>query len=215
MGRGPSIRIYVFYYRWSSAGDGLAGSGTSSEAGRHRVRPGGASRPPAARISGAHFRPARIVTFQPQDALPEDRRRCSLPRLPLVDDGFAGRANASGQAVLRESEPTTKGPELLFVFVRDRRQGRWTHLLPSEPSVVSGHEPLAGRPRDESDGTSKCRASPLSRSARMRPDPLEYRPEQSDGRIGGTRSWALLQDQVAQWLARGLLMCEPSCSRSQ
>ena len=94
---------------------------------------------------------------QPFNTFPKYWRRLSLARLPLIDDGFSGRANASGQARLRESEPRTKGPKLLVVIVRDRRQGRWTHLLPSKPAVVRGHELLGGGPRGQSTGPAKHR----------------------------------------------------------
>lgn len=35
--------------------------------------------------------------------LPEHRRRSALPRLPLIDDGFACRSNPLGERRLRES----------------------------------------------------------------------------------------------------------------
>ena len=101
------------------------------------------------RASRTHFHRARPDELQPQDLLPEHRRWRSLPRLPLIDDRFASGADASGQAVLCESEPTTKRPQLLVVVVRDRRQGSWTDLLPGEAAVVESHESLGGRARGQ------------------------------------------------------------------
>jgi len=93
--------------------------------------------------------------FHPQDLLPKDRRRCSLPRLPLVHDGLSGRANASGQGVLRGAEPTAKGPKLLIVVGRNRRHGRRTRLLSAESAVVRGHELLGGCAGGQSSGPAK------------------------------------------------------------
>ncbi len=80
--------------------------------------------------------------FQPQNLLPKDRRRCSLSRLPLIDHGLSGRADASGQSVRREAEPTAKGSKLLIVVGRNGRQGRRIRLLSAESAVVRGHELL-------------------------------------------------------------------------
>ena len=57
-----------------------------------------------------------------------------------MNDRFASGADAAGQAVLRESEPTTKRPQVLVVVVRNCRQGSRTDRLPAEPAVVRGHE---------------------------------------------------------------------------
>ena len=93
--------------------------------------------------------------FHPQNLLPQDRRRCSLSRLPLIDHGLSGRADASGQGVLREAEPTSKGSKPLIVVGRNRRQGRRTRLLPAESAVVRGHERLSGGARGEPLGPAK------------------------------------------------------------
>jgi hypothetical protein len=81
--------------------------------------------------------------------LPEDRRRRSLSRFPLIDNGFAGGANAPGEAVLREAELATKAAEALIVVGRNRRQGRRARLLPAESAVVRDHELLRGGARDQ------------------------------------------------------------------
>lgn len=101
----------------------------------------------------ACFHRARPDELQPHHLPPEHRRRCPLPRLLLIDDGFASGADASGQAVLRESESATKGPELLIVVVWDRRQGSRTDLLPAESTVVCGHELRGGTRRQSSRPT--------------------------------------------------------------
>ena len=87
--------------------------------------------------------------------MPEDGRRCSLPRLPLVHDGLSGRANASGQGVLREAGPTAKGPKLLIVVGRNRRQGRGTRLLSAESAVVRDHELLRRGAGGQPSGPAK------------------------------------------------------------
>ena len=102
----------------------------------------------------AHRR-ARADELQPCDLLPQHGRWCSLPRLPLIDDSFASGADASGQAVLCESEPTTKIPQLTVVVVRDRWQGRRAGLLPAEPAVVRGHELLGGGAGGQTPGPTK------------------------------------------------------------
>ena len=58
--------------------------------------------------SRAQFGAAPSAAFEPQDALPQDRRRRSLPRLPLIDDRVAGGGDAPSQAGLRESKPPTQ-----------------------------------------------------------------------------------------------------------
>jgi hypothetical protein len=93
--------------------------------------------------------------FQPQDLLPKDRRRRSLSRLPLIDHGLSGLANASGQGVLREAEPTAKGSKLLIVVGRNRRQRRRTRPLPAESPVVRDHELLGGCAGGQSSGPAK------------------------------------------------------------
>ena len=86
---------------------------------------------------------------------PQRRRGGSLPRLPLVDDGFTSGADASSQAVLCESEPTAKNPQSLVVVVRDRRQRSRADRLPAEPPVVPGHELLRGGSRSQSPGPTE------------------------------------------------------------
>jgi hypothetical protein len=83
-------------------------------------------------------------------ALPEDRRRRSLSRFPLIDNGFAGRTDLDGQLLLAEAEPVPQGRE-------DRRVGRWHgrtthgHEPPAAasigPSIPVRHEPFSGLPR--------------------------------------------------------------------
>jgi hypothetical protein len=70
-------------------------------------------------------------------------------------DGLASGADAAGQAILRQSEPTTKRPELLIVVVRDRWEWSRTDLLPAESPVMRGHELLGGRARGQSPGPTK------------------------------------------------------------
>jgi hypothetical protein len=72
-----------------------------------------------------------------------------------MDDGLSGRAHASGQGVLREAEPTAKGPKLLVVVEWDCRQGRRTCLLPTESPVVRDHELLGGSAGGKSSGPAK------------------------------------------------------------
>ena len=54
-----------------------------------------------------------------------------------------------------QSEPTTKGPELLVEVLRDRWQGSGTNLLPAESAVVHGHELLGGGARGQSPRPAK------------------------------------------------------------
>jgi hypothetical protein len=121
---------------------------------------------------GAH-RHVGADQLEPHGLLPEHRRWCSLSRLPLIDDGFASGADASGQAVLCESEPTTKSPQLLVVVVRDRDQRSRTNLLPAESAVVPGHELLSSEARGQSSGPTKhglhgeVRVEPASSDGRL------------------------------------------------
>jgi hypothetical protein len=93
--------------------------------------------------------------FQQPQALPKDRRRRSLPRFPLVDDGFARGADAPGQAALRELKLTTQRPYVLGVVLRYGRQGGRTDLLPAEAAVVRRHELRGGGPRGQSPWSTK------------------------------------------------------------
>jgi len=73
----------------------------------------------------------------------------------LVQDGLSGRANASGQGVWREAEPTAKGSKLLIVVGRNRREGRRTRLLSAESAVMRDHELLRRGARGQSSRPAK------------------------------------------------------------
>jgi hypothetical protein len=100
----------------------------------------------------------RVLAFQNQNPLPEDRRRYSLSRFPLIDDGLSGGTNRMGKGALSQSETTTQSSYVLIVVVRHDRQGKRANLLARESAVMTREKSFAGCTRGRANWSTECRS---------------------------------------------------------